>query len=157
MWTGVIQQINAVAGVASGAALNTAKFTLDQYANCTYIQGPLDQVVTVGAGFTQYGVQVGTALMGFGAAYPTGFAHTTISTTKGNTSATVASGSGFVNGYVIGAIQVVGTNVTQVLSAGTTYTISGTSVTLSLPALVGGSGFYCCSVEWVSLGGVVHP
>jgi hypothetical protein len=165
MWNAFQQQINGASTVAAGAASNTVRFSLDQYGNVNAIYGALDQVVEIGAAFQQYGVQVGTNLSGFGVATPTDFAHTTISTTAGLTSATVASGSGFVNGNVIGAIQVVGsfqepdttTIVNNVITPGTTYTISGTSVTLSAPALITGSGFYVASCLWTQTGSTVHP
>lgn len=110
--------------------------------------------LTIGPGG---GVQVGTALTGSGIAVPTigSFAHTTIATTATSTSATVASATGFVNGYVIGAVDA--NTGGEVITPGTTYTISGTTVTLSAPALLSETAAYCCSVQWVPLGGQVHP
>ena len=108
--------------------------------------------ITVGPGG---GVMVGTNLMGSGMAWPTGFSHTTIATTEGSTSATVASGTGFVNGYVIGAVDA--NTGAEVITPGTTYSISGTSVTLSAPALLNETAAYCCSCLWNAQSGVVHP
>ena len=161
MWSAVIQQINGVANVAAGAATNQAKFTLDAYQNCTYIQGALDQVVTIGSGGSyegpvfngQPGVLVRTGLMGFGAAIPSGFVHTTVTTIAESAVANVASGTGLVNGYVCGAATV---NGTPAIAAGTTYTISGLTLTLSQPAAETITNGYFCSCVWQSLGGNVH-
>jgi hypothetical protein len=109
--------------------------------------------LTIGPGG---GVMIATGLTGFGIAYPSAFAHTTIATSKGSASATVASAAGFVNGYVIGAVDAnTGANV---ITPGTTYSgLSGSSITLSAPALLTETAAYCCSMLWTSLGGTVHP
>jgi hypothetical protein len=167
MWSAFAQQINGAASVAAGAASNPARFSLDQYGNVNAIYGALDQVVEIGAAYQQYGVFVGTNLAGFGVATPSGFASTMITTTAGSTAATVVSATGFANGYVIGAIQVSGpyeepdttTVVSNVITPGTTYTVSGLNVTLSANALIGDGAtpFYCASVLFSQTGSAVHP
>lgn len=162
MWSAVFQQINGIANVAAGAATNQAKFTLDAYQNCTYIQGALNQIVTVGSGGSyvgptfvgQPGVLVGTNLMGYGAAIPSGWVHTTVTTTAGLVVANVASATGLVNGYVCGAATV---NGVSAIVPGTTYTVSGLTITLSQPAAATLVSGYFCSCVWESLGGIVHP
>ena len=109
--------------------------------------------VTVGPGG---GVMVGTGLTGSGIAYPSDFAQTTITTTSlASYTATVASGTGFVNANVIGAVDP--NTGAEVITPGTTYTISGTTLTLSQYPLLVRSSVYCCSCLWSSLSGTVHP
>ena len=155
------QSLQAHAAGIGGLAVQQNSVVLDQYANACLIIGNLNQVVTIGAGWISgspvVGVEVGTGLTGFGLAYPSAFAHTTITTTGGSTSATVASSSGFVNGMQIGATvyevppSLGSEQPPNYIQPGTTMTFSGTSVTLSQNALLSGSGLLCCVVTWTQL------
>jgi len=231
MFTGINQQISGVAKVAAGSAASTANVVLDPYGNAVSIQGILNQVVELGAGWftttatlsktsltltaatstigmfpsmavnatgipsgatiaangvtsstltlSEYptlnasgvtitvgasgGVRVGTNLTGFGIATVTNFAYTAItvaasqvlSTASPPYTATITGPTtGFTNGYVIGAVD---SNGNEVIAAGTTYTISGHTITLSSQPLEAGSNFYCCSALWTALGSTANP
>ena len=166
-FAGIAQAQQSTASIAAAAAVQQNSVVLDQYQNACLIIGNLNQVVTIGAGWLSgspvVGVEVGTALTGFGLAYPTNFVHTTITTTQGSTAATVTSGSGISNGMVVGATVLESppnpsaSQPPNYIAPGTTITISGTSVTLSINALLSGSGLYACFCSWVAIGGVVHP
>jgi hypothetical protein len=167
------QAISRTADSTSSASLQTANVVLDQYQNVCLILGNLAQVVTIGAGWISsspvQGVEVGTGLTSFGLAYPSGFAYSLITTTKNSTTATLTGGTtGFTNGYVIGATVYQTPSGTQAtappnyIAPGTTYTISGSTVTLSVAALLSGTGLYVCTCTWNQLGSAnafsnVHP
>jgi len=108
--------------------------------------------VTVGPGG---GVMVGTGLTGSGIAVPSGFAHSTLATTKGSPTATVASATGWTNGYQVGAVDA--NTGDEVITPGTSYTISGSTLTLSANALLPETACYACSVLWTAQSGTVHP
>lgn len=120
----------------------------DAYYNCVQVSGSnLNQVVTIAAAFHQGGVEVSTGIANgtAGTAIQTALAIGTLTVTKGSTSATLthtASGTFSGSGHVIGAIDA---NGNDVLTPGTTYTISGTAVTLSQDALESGTSLYCAS------------
>ena len=166
-FTAIAQAIQGNAALAGATAVQQNATVLDAYANTCLIVGNLNQVVTIGAGWISgspvVGVEVGTGLTGFGLAYPSAFAHTTITTTAGSTAATVASSSGFVNGMQIGATlhevppSLSASQPANYIAPGTTMTFSGTAVTLSQNALLSGSGLYACVVTWTELGIAVHP
>ena len=167
------QAISDNASAASATALQTTVVQLDQYQNCCLIIGNLNQIVTIGAGWITsspvQGVEVGPGLTNFGLSYPSGFAHSLVTTTKGSTTATLTGGTtGFTNGYQIGATIYEtpptsdSTAPPNYIAPGTTYTISGSTLTLSVAALLTGSGLYCCSALWNQLGSTnafsnVHP
>lgn len=161
---------NAIAGNQSAAAAQATQTNgqiLDQYQNTPVIIGLLNQTVTIGAGWITgapvVGVEVGTGLTGNGIAYASAFAHSTIATTKGSTTATLVSGTGFVNGMQIGATLLEtpplpsATQPPNYIQPGTSMTISGTTVTLSIAALLTGTGLYACAVTWTKLNLDVHP
>jgi hypothetical protein len=164
----IAQALQRQSAATTAMATQTSGSVLDQYANTTLIQGALNQIVTIGAGWIGMplapiaGVEVGTGLTGFGIAYPSGFAYSLITTTAGSTAATLTGGTtGFTNGYQIGATEVDvpdmgATEPGPYVAPGTTYTISGTSVILSQAALLSGSGLYCCTVLW-NLPGSTNP
>lgn len=127
---------------------------VDQFGNTLVVIGNLNQTLLIGAAAAQTGVYVGTALTGPGIAWRENTKATTITTTAGSTSATVASGSGLSNGMVLGSAQLGGSSV---VVPGTTFTISGTSVTLSIAAAQNSSGIYCVACNWYSLTGLTYP
>ena len=167
VFTSIGQSLQANAALAQASAVQQNSVVLDQFSNACLIIGNLNQVVTIGAGWIAgspvVGVEVGTGLTGFGLAYPSAFAQTTITLTAGSTAATVASSSGFVNGMQIGATlyevppSLSATQPPNYIQPGTTMTFSGTSVTLSQNALLSGSGLYCAVVAWTALSTTVHP
>lgn len=160
---GLQQQVN---GLVAGAQQTNV---VDQYGNTTVVIGQLNQTVTIGANFQQAGVQVGTALAAPGAFTPAspnagiavqqGLKLTTITLTKGSTSATVASGAGLVNGMSIGAANVSDPSsgiATPAITPGTTISAGGgtTSLTLSQNAAESGAALYCAACSWFRVGGV---
>lgn len=91
---------------------------------------------------------VGTGLTGSGICVPTAVATGLITLTEGSTSATLDSpiSGTFTSGQTIGAYTYdAATGVTQqaIFAPVTTFTISGTAITLSHVAALGGSGLYC--------------
>lgn len=127
---------------------------VDKYGNTVVIIGNLNQTILIGATASQTGVYVGTALTGPGIAWQANVQATTVTTTAGSTSATVASGTGLVNGMVCGAAKVVGVSA---IVPGTTFTISGTTLTLSIAAAETGSGLYFAACNFYALTGVTYP
>ena len=128
--------------------------TVDQYGNTLIVVGQLNQQVTIGAAFQKPGVQVTTGITsGQGQAVQQNLALGTITTTKGSTAATLnstASGT-FSNGMLIGAANVSDPSsgvATPAIVPGTTFTISGSAVTLSQPAAESGTGLYCAACTW---------
>ena len=166
-FTSIAQALRSNASLAGASAVQQNSIALDAFGNASLIIGNLNQVVTIGAGWITgspvVGVEVGTGLTGFGLAYPSAFAHTTITTTAGSTAATVASSSGFVNGMQIGATlyevppSLSASQPANYIQPGTTMTFSGTAVTLSQNALLSGSGLYACVCTFTELGIAVHP
>ena len=166
-FTAIAQSLQSIGALTNSNATQTGIVVLDQYQNAPVIIGNLNQVVTIGAGWISsnpvIGVEVGTGLSGFGIAYISAFAHTTIALTEGSTAATVASSSGFANGMVIGATVLEAppmsdsTAPPNYIEPGTTMTFSGTSVTLSEDALLSGSGLYCCVATFSKLNIDAHP
>jgi hypothetical protein len=101
--------------------------------------------------FTGPGCQVGTGLASVaGTAYQTGLVTTSISTTAGSITATVGSAAGLSNGMQIGAESA---SAGVVITPGTWFTISGTTLTLSQPAVATVSAIYCAACSWTSPGG----
>lgn len=158
-WNDLAAAISNNATLSQATAVQGSTITLDPYQNACRLTGNLNQIVTIGAGWITgspvQGVAVGTGLTNYGEAYPSGFAHSLITTTKGSTAATLTGGtSGFTNGYQIGATIYEtpptsdATAPPNYIAPGTTYTISGANVTLSSAALLTGSGLYCCTVLW---------
>lgn len=156
-WNSILQAIASlqqqVSLLTQGATQNQI---IDGVGNTVEVSGTnLAQTVTIGASLlssgTQPGVQVQTGLTGAGRAGLTGLKTPTITLTKGSTSATVSSATGLSNGMAIGALSVapgISTGYVQALTPGTTFTISGTTLTLSSPALVSGSGLFCACCLW---------
>ena len=171
LWTALIQQINGVARLASGTSTNPTRYSLDEYQNCTAIQGSLNQVVTVGASFQQPGVLVGTGLSGFGVAVPSAFFATTCTiASSGSVVVTVASSAGLVNGMQFGAVAGPAGSSVQIFppgngvpSSGTTNVIgvAGFTVSLSQPAVLPlefvGVSIPCFAVSWTQTNVDVHP
>ena len=128
---------------------------VDQYGNTLYLNtNNLNQTVLIGASAGQTGVYVGTALTGPGIAWRENTKATTVTTSSGSTSATVASASGLSNGMICGAARV---NGVSAIVPGTTFTISGTTLTLSIAAAQSGSGLYFVAANWYSLTGLTYP
>jgi hypothetical protein len=133
------QQLRGLAG--AGQQTNF----YDQWFNCVTVGGSnLNQVVTIAAAWKQGGVEVWTGIANgtAGSAVQTALAIGNLTVTSGSTTATLthtASGTFTGGGNVIGAIDANGNNV---LTPGTTYTISGVTVTLSKPALETGTALY---------------
>ena len=147
VWTPILQGAHAQkqkAAHLAGALQQGNRF--DQYFNCVEVSGSnLNQVVTIAAVFQHGGVEVWTGIANgtAGTAVQTALAIGNLTVTAGSTAATLthtASGTFSGGGNVIGAVDANGNNV---LTPGTTYTISGTAVTLSKPALASGTALYC--------------
>lgn len=157
-WVAVIQAIKLtqqqVANLTAGA---TQGNLLDGNGNTVEIAGTnLSQTVTIGAAYQQPGVQVGTNLTGAGRAKQTSLATGTVNVTKGSTSATLASTTSgtFTSGQVIGAANVSDPSsgvATPAITPGTTFTISGSAITLSQPAAETGTGLYAASCNFTRL------
>lgn len=148
-WTPMIQSAQAQKINARNlAAAGQQQSFFDRYYNCVTVAGSnLNQVVTIGASHGQGGVQVWTGIADgtAGSAVQTGLAIGTLTVTKGSTAATLVSttsGTFAGGGNPIGAIDANGNDVLSTMP-GTTYTISGTAVTLSQPALASGTALYC--------------
>lgn len=133
---------------ASLAAAAQQQNYFDQYYNCVTVAGSnLNQVVTIGASHGHGGVEVWTGIANgtAGSAVQQSLAIGTLTVTKGSTAATLVSttsGTFSGGGNVIGAIDASGNNVLSTMP-GTTYTISGSSVTLSQKALESGTALFC--------------
>jgi type II secretory pathway pseudopilin PulG len=149
VWTPMVQAAQAQKQKASNlAAAAQQQNYYDKWFNCVTVAGTnLNQVVSIGAAFQQGGVEVWTGIANgtAGTAAQTALAIGTLTVTKGSTAATLdstASGTFSGGGRVLGAIDADGNDV---LTPGTTYTISGSSVTLSKVALESGTALYCAS------------
>ena len=147
VWTPVLQAAQAQKQKAANLAASQQQTNFyDQWFNCVQVGGSnLNQVVTIAAAHLQGGVEVWTGIANgtAGSAVQTALAIGTLTVTKGSTSASlVSTTSGTFSGgnNVIGAIDANGNNA---LTPGTTYTISGTAVTLSKAALESGTALYC--------------
>lgn len=159
IWNATMQGIQHAqrmnAALAAGA---TQGLLPDQWGNATEVYGSnLDQEVTIGATHGNAGVLVRTGIAAgtSGRAVLSGPAITTITLTKGNTSATVGtvSGASLAAGQVIGAANVndpsSGT-ATPAITPGTTISaVSGTSVTLSQNAAESGTSLYCAAARFI--------
>lgn len=149
VWTPVVQALQTGKQKAANLAASAQQTNFfDAYYNCTTVCGTnLNQVVTIAATHMQGGVEVWTGIANgvSGMAVQTALAIGTLTVTKGSTAATLtstASGTFSGGGNVIGAIDASDNDVLSTMP-GTTYTISGTSVTLSQPALESGTSLYC--------------
>lgn len=155
------QQVQAAA-LAAGA---TQGNLVDPYGNTVEVSGTnLNQTVTIGAAHAQPGVLVGTGIANgiTGRAIQSGLATGTITVTQGSTSATLNSTTAGVFGgnTVIGAANVTDPGsglATSAIIPGTTYTISGTSITLSQAAAESGSGIYCAACAFMVDGTLPQP
>lgn len=146
VWTPIFQAAHAQKQKAANlAAAQQQGATYDQWMNTIQVRGSnLNQVVTIGAQHLNGGVEVWTGLSNgtAGTAVQTALAIGTLTVTKNSTAATLvstASGTFTGGGNVIGVVDASGNNV---LTPGTTYTISGTAVTLSQVALESGTALY---------------
>ena len=167
-WAGISNALQSASGLASATATQTGQFILDGYQNTPVVIGPLNQVVTIGAGWISgspvAGVEVFTNIAGFGIGYISNFANGTITTTEGSTAATLTStiSGTFANGMVIGAttyeVPPVSDNAAppNYITPGTTFTISGTSITLSMDAALSGVGLYVCAATYTKLNVDAH-
>ena len=132
---------------------------VDQFGNSTVLIGNLNQTVLVGADASHTGVYVGTGI-GTPTAPVAGIAwrENTVATTitkTGASAGTVASASGLVNGMVCGAAQVAGVSA---IVPGTTFTITGTAVTLSIPwAVTAATSIYFVACNWYQLSQLTVP
>lgn len=167
-WNAVISAIRELqASVKALQAGAQQTVTVDQYGNAVIISGQLDQIVTIGAGFQQPGVLVGTNLPATGQpnaglAVQQGLATGTITVAAGSTGATLDStiSGAFTSGQVIGAANVSDPTsglATSAIVPGTTFTIVGSAITLSRPAVETGSGLYCAACSWRSLQSFTYP
>lgn len=133
---------------------------VDLYGNTTTIVGALNQTVLIGATASEKGVHVGTGIGSatapeVGIAWRKNLVTTTITTTGGNTSATVASATGLTTGMVIGAMASDGSDA--IVPGTTILTISGTTITLSIKASATVSGAYCAACNWYQLSDLTVP
>lgn len=146
---GWLQQVLAALDARQAAlASQSTQFFKDGYGNVTAITGLLNQTVTEGAAWNAAsipqsiypGVEISTGLSGSGLAV----CQTSLTTgiTHSNTSVTVTSATGFANGQAVAGPGI---------PAGTTYTISGTTLTLSQPATATASGVPITTWLWVNL------
>jgi hypothetical protein len=160
-WNAIFQKMHSqgqgLAAVTQGAQQT---ITVDHYGNAIVILGQVNQTVTIGATHGQAGVQVGTGLPAGGAPNASlvvqrGLVTTTITTTEGNSSATVDSAVGMVAGMVIGAADVSDPSsgiATPAITPGTTIAgVSGTTITLSQDAAESGTAIACAACFWTSL------
>lgn len=130
----------------------TAGVIPDQYGNAVEVAGTnLNQVVTIGASHGQAGVQVATGIASgtAGRVKQSSLHTTTVTLTKGSTSATLAV-SGAANGQVIGAANVTDPSsgvATPAITPGTTVSSGGgtTSIVLSQAAAESGTGLFCAA------------
>ena len=166
-WAATGQALQATSGLAAATALQTTTLILDQWQNTVCIIGALNQVVTAGAGWDTLitppaqgtaiaGVQISTGRTDFGIAVPSATpVFTTITTTAGSTSATVASASGLSDTMQIGANGISNGEVASAIAPGTTIThIASLTITLSQAAVLTGSGLYCVAMAtWSNLVG----
>lgn len=145
----------AVNGLAGGAP---AGWVVDQNGNVEELSGAnLNQIVTIGAAHLQAGVLVSTGIASgtAGRAVQSGPATTTITLTKGSTSATVGTVTGAVlaQGQVIGAALVndptTGTPTSAITPGTTIAALSGSTVTLSQGAAESGTGLYCAAARFI--------
>jgi len=130
---------------------------LDQYGNTIQVSGSnLNQIVTIGSSFQQAGVQVSTGIpSGAGLATQSGPSITSITLTKGSSSATVGavSGAALAVGQVIGAQErldpALGVQEPSLTPGTTIATVSGSSITLSQGAAEGGTNLYCAAARFI--------
>lgn len=140
--------IAALVAKQAAIASQSTQFYKDGYGNVTALSGLLNQVVTEGAAWNAAsipqsiypGVEVSTGLTGSGLAVCKTFLTTGI--TNSTTSVTITSATGFANGQ-----SVAGPGIPP----GTTYTISGTTLTLSQPATATASGDPITTWLWVNV------
>ena len=156
-WNAIFQKMQHMGmSVGSLVANRGQGNVVDQYGNTTEVAGTnLSQIVTIGAAFQRAGVQVGTGIASgtSGRAYQANLATGTITVTKGSTAATLVSTTHgtFTSGQVIGAADVNDPSsgiATPAITPGTTFTISGTSVTLSQNAAESGTALYCAACNF---------
>ena len=171
-WSGVFAAIRGNANQTSAlTAGSIAGIIPDPNGNTFEVYGPnLLQTAVIGAKHGTPGVQVltnlgsaaapvsGRAIQSQVSSSPTpsqvGCVTTTVTLTQGSTAATLASGTGFVNGMVIGAANVTDPSngtATPAIVPGTTISSGGgtTSITLSQAAAESGSGLYCAACFFV--------
>lgn len=165
-WTAVLAAIQSLQQQVQALTAGATQFTIpDAYGNTMVIVGTnLAQNVTIGASHGQPGVQVATGIAAgtAGLAFQQALATGTITTTQGSTAATLNStiSGTFTSGQVIGAADVSDPRsgvATPAIIPGTTFTISGTAVTLSQPAAESGTGIFCASASFQTLAGLNYP
>jgi hypothetical protein len=156
-WNAVIQQMQQMqADIKALQSGQQNTINVDANGNAIVIIGQLSQTVTIGATSGAAGVQVMTNLSGVGICVQQSLATGKITVTEGSTAATLDSTTGgtFVSGMVIGAANVddpsSGT-ATPAIVPGTTFTRSGSAITLSQPAAESGNGILCAACQWTSL------
>jgi hypothetical protein len=169
-WNAVLQtmqQMQADIKALQSGQQNT--LITDSNGNATVIIGQLSQTVTIGAISGQAGVQVMTNLgdpssgqQTAGLAFAQDVATGTITTTEGSFTATLDSTTTgtFTNGMVIGAADVSDPSsgtATPAIVPGTTFTISGSAITLNKAASESGTGIYCAACFWRLLSGLTYP
>ena len=155
---GLESQSQRIGALEAGA---TQGNIVDGSGNTLEIAGTnLAQTVVIGANLyatpATAGVQVGTGLTGAGRAKQANLATGTVTTTKGSTTATlVSTASGtFTNGQVIGAANVSDPSsgiATPAIVPGTTFTISGATITLSQAAAESGTAIYAAACNFTRL------
>lgn len=173
IWNAITQKLQALTQRVSALEGARQPNILDGFGNTIIVVGQLLQTVTIGAtntsGTAVPGVQVQTVLHSppagqplVGIAVQQSLATGTITTTKGSTAATLVSTTSgtFTSGQVIGAATVndPSTGVaTPAIVPGTTFTITGSAITLSQPAAESGTGLYAAAAFWHSLAGLTYP
>lgn len=156
-WNAVLQAMQQMQADIKALQSGQQNTTLvDANGNAIVIIGQLSQTVTIGAQSGVAGVQVMTNLSGVGVCVQQELATGTITVTAGSTAATLNSTTGgtFSSGLVIGAANIddpsSGT-ATPAIVPGTTFTITGSAITLSQQAAESGSGILCAACQWTSL------
>lgn len=135
---------------------------VDQYGNTITLYGNLNVTILVGGTATQTGVYVGTGLAATpgqpttpGIAVVKNLATTTITTTAGSPTATLASASGFSTNMMIGAAQVAG--VSAIVPGTYIKNLVSTTVTLSINAAESGTSLYCAAVNVYAVTSYSNP
>lgn len=159
-WNAVIGAIQGnTQQVAALTANRTQGSVIDQYGNLVEVSGTnVSQIATIGAAFQQAGVLVTTGASGAGRVNQRSLATGTLTVTKGSTAATLVSTvtGTFTNGMVIGAATVNDPSsgvATSAIVPGTTFTISGSTVTLSQNAAESGTALYCAACFFLQAAG----
>lgn len=158
VWNAVTQKFQSLDSRVTALEGAHTPGVFDKWGNAVEVTGSnLNQIVTIGASHTVAGVKVATGIADgtAGRAVLSGPATTTITLTRGSTSATVGTvtGASLAVGQVIGAANVndpsTGT-ATPAITPGTTITaVSGSSVTLSQGAAESGTNLYCAAGRYI--------